>query len=56
MPNPLRKLPKKPGRTTPSSRVKKIVKEGNKKFICPKKLTLTEKEIDKDYNPYPKRN
>lgn len=35
MANPLRKLPAKPRRTKPSSRVKKIVKEGNKKFIGP---------------------
>ena len=36
MPNPLKKLPAKAGRTRPSSRVKKIPKEGNKKFIGPK--------------------
>ena len=35
MPNPLRKLPTKPGRTAPSSRVKKTPKPGNKKFIGP---------------------
>lgn len=36
MPNPLRKLPTKPGRTKPSSRVKKIVKEGRPNFVGPK--------------------
>jgi hypothetical protein len=36
MPNPLRKLPAKPGRTKPSSRVKKIVKEGRPNFVGPK--------------------
>ena len=35
MKNPLRKLPTKPGRTKPSSRVKKTPKPGNKKFIGP---------------------
>jgi hypothetical protein len=35
MANPLKNLPTKPGRTAPSSRVKKIPKEGNKKFIGP---------------------
>lgn len=44
MPNPLRKLPTKPGRTKPSSRVKKIVKEGNSKFVGPK-------QNREDYNP-----
>ena len=34
----------KPGRTAPSSRVKKIVKEGNKKFVGPKQNT-------EDYDP-----
>ena len=38
MPNPLRKLPTKAGRTKPSSRVKKKVKPGNKKFIGPRKF------------------
>jgi len=36
MPNPLEKLPAKPGRTAPSSRVKKIVKEGRPNFVGPK--------------------
>jgi hypothetical protein len=44
MANPLRKLPSKPGRTAPSSRVKKIVKEGNSKFVGPK-------QNREDYNP-----
>jgi hypothetical protein len=44
MPNPLKKLPAKPGRTKPSSRVKKIPKEGNKKFVGPKQNT-------EDYDP-----
>ena len=48
MPNPLRKLPTKPGRTAPSSRVKKIVKEGNPKFGGSERA----KRIDEDYNPY----
>ena len=48
MPNPLKKLPTKPGRTAPSSRVKKIVKEGNKKFVGPRQ----DKELDENYNPY----
>ena len=48
MPNPLNKLPKKPGRTKPSSRVKKIVKEGNPKFGGSERA----KRIDEDYNPY----
>lgn len=38
MPNPLNKLPAKAGRTAPSSRVKKKVKSGNKKFIGPRKF------------------
>lgn len=38
MANPLRKLPAKAGRTAPSSRVKKIVKEGSRKFIGPRKF------------------
>ena len=38
----------KPGRTAPSSRVKKIVKEGNKKFVGPRQ----DKELDENYNPY----
>ena len=44
MANPLRKLPTKPGRTKPSSRVKKIVKEGNTKFVGPK-------QNREDYDP-----
>ena len=48
MANPLRKLPTKPGRTAPSSRVKKIVKEGNPKFGGSERA----KRIDEDYNPY----
>lgn len=48
MANPLKKLPTKPGRTAPSSRVKKIVKEGNKKFVGPKQ----NKELDENYHPY----
>lgn len=42
MPNPLKKLPSKPGRTAPSSRVKKIPKEGNKKFIGPRSQRFEE--------------
>lgn len=38
----------KPGRTKPSSRVKKIVKEGNKKFVGPKR----NKQLDENYHPY----
>ena len=38
MPNPLRKLPTKPGRTAPSSRVKKKKKSGQSGFIGPRKF------------------
>jgi hypothetical protein len=38
MPNPLRKLPTKPGRTAPSSRVKKKKKSGQAGFIGPRKF------------------
>ena len=47
MKNPLRKLPAKAGRTAPSSRVKKIVKEGNRKFVGPRKF---ESELAEDRN------
>lgn len=47
MTNPLRKLPTKPGRTAPSSRVKKIVKEGNKKFIGPESERVYDGQIEK---------
>ena len=47
MANPLRKLPAKAGRTAPSSRVKKIVKEGNRKFVGPRKF---ESELAEDRN------
>lgn len=38
MKNPLRKLPTKPGRTAPSSRVKKKKKSGQAGFIGPRKF------------------
>jgi hypothetical protein len=39
MPNPIKRLPIKAGRTSPSSRVKKIRKEGNRKFIGPRQMS-----------------
>lgn len=38
MPNPLRKLPAKPGRTAPSSRVKKKKKSGQAGFVGPREF------------------
>ena len=39
MPNPIKRLPIKAGRTSPSSRVKKIRKEGNRKFNGPSQMS-----------------
>ena len=50
MPNPLKKLPTKPGRTKPSSRVKKTPKPGNKNFVGPLPESHYENMEAREYN------
>lgn len=50
MPNPLKNLPAKPGRTKPSSQVKKTPKPGNRKFVGP--ITKSHQERLRGKEPY----